>query len=228
MYRMGHVGAALIVYAPVAFFLMSTGNVALAAVGLFGMLLIEPLPDRDLELPWLTHRGGSHTLLCAALVGVFVGSVVFTIGRWLRAVLVAQLTETGQMIGTVDLAATAPLSFVFDRLAVPAGPVLTRAATSLAGVDVWALAAFAFVIAVLAVVSHLLGDVLTPRGIRPFWPVSSRTISMNLTTADSSTANTVLFVGGWVVLAGAARVGIGPSETNGTLGQIVTGITGWV
>lgn len=54
------------------------------------------------------------------------------------------------------------------------------------------VAAFAFVVGVLAIVSHLLADVLTPMGVRPFWPLWNRTFSLELTYARDPVANYVL------------------------------------
>lgn len=52
-----------------------------------------------------------------------------------------------------------------------------------------AAAGFGFSIGVLGVVSHLLGDVLTPMGIQPFWPYSSKEYSIGLVLAADKQAN---------------------------------------
>lgn len=194
MYRTGHIGTALLVYAPVAYGLIRGDQIALAALGLIGMLVIEPSPDRDIEIPWLTHRGASHTLLCAALVGLCLGGIVLVGGRRLRALIVNQL----------------------------AGTALSRTASGIAAMDVQALALFAFAIAGLAIVSHLLGDVLTPMGIRPFWPVSSRTLSLDLWTASNRLANPALLILGIVALTGAVWFGVDvAAPTVGTVEQLL-------
>ena len=66
------------------------------------------------------------------------------------------------------------------------------------------LAAFAFGIGFLAVTSHLLADVLTPMGIRPFWPLWGRKFSLELTYARDPVANYILlgFGTGVAALAG--------------------------
>jgi len=53
--------------------------------------------------------------------------------------------------------------------------------------------AFAFLVGVVSIGSHLLADALTPMGIRPFWPVSRRRYSLEMTTADNPVANYGLF-----------------------------------
>ncbi|WP_138797379.1 metal-dependent hydrolase [Halostella sp. PRR32] len=59
-----------------------------------------------------------------------------------------------------------------------------------AGLD---LRAFGFAIGTLTVLTHMLGDVLTPMGIRPFWPLSRRRYSFDVTPAKNPVANYVLF-----------------------------------
>ena len=168
MHRTGHTGVTLAVYAPVAYVLVSDGQVTLALLGLIGMVVIEPLPDRDMEIPWLTHRGASHTLLGALVIGLLAAATV---------VIMSQIAP------------------VYLELSVDTSAV--------AALDSVTLTLFAFAIGFLAVVAHLLGDVLTPMGIRPFWPVSARRFSLNLWTASNPLANPLLFVLGVSVLASA-------------------------
>lgn len=58
------------------------------------------------------------------------------------------------------------------------------------------MGAFASVIGVLAVLSHLAADSITPMGIRPFWPVSRRHYSANVVPAKSPVANYLLLAVG--------------------------------
>jgi inner membrane protein len=90
---------------------------------------------------------------------------------------------------------------IFGVVGSAADPVL--GATT--GVD---LRAFGFAIGVLTVVTHMLGDVLTPMGIRPFWPVSRRRYSLNVTPAKNPVANYLLFALG-VFATAVALVGLG-------------------
>jgi len=55
------------------------------------------------------------------------------------------------------------------------------------------IGSFAFLVGVVSIGSHLLADALTPMGIRPFWPVSSRRYSLAVTTAANPAANYGLF-----------------------------------
>jgi len=53
---------------------------------------------------------------------------------------------------------------------------------------------FGFAVGALTVVSHLLADVITPMGIRPFWPLSDRHFTLDLVYAKNWAANVLLFV----------------------------------
>lgn len=75
MYVLGHVGISLLLFAPLAGMLVSTGHPLLA--GVTGLLLIAlgPLPDLDTYTGRLDHRGPTHTVWFALAVGLLVGLV---------------------------------------------------------------------------------------------------------------------------------------------------------
>lgn len=84
MYRWGHVGAALLAYAPLGAVLTAGGDPTLAAIGFAVAVATATLPDAD-ELGGipLDHRGPTHTVwfvggcaLVTAVGGAFVGFVV--------------------------------------------------------------------------------------------------------------------------------------------------------
>lgn len=56
--------------------------------------------------------------------------------------------------------------------------------------------AFGFGIGTFAVLAHLLGDVLTPMGIRPFAPLTTSTYSLALVPAGDPMANRLLLAAG--------------------------------
>lgn len=165
MYRTGHYGVALLVWAPVGFLLLRLGHPAAALLGGATLLALTPLPDYDHRLPLVTHRGATHTALFAGLVGAALGG---------GATLLPE--EVGASLG------------------LPAGPTL---------------AAFCFGVGALAVGAHLLGDALTPAGVRPLWPLSGRTYTLALTTADSRIANYLLLALGLFATAAAALAAAG-------------------
>jgi inner membrane protein len=165
VYWKGHYGVSLVVFAPVGYTLLRLGYPTLALVAGAAMLWLAMLPDVDHKLPFVSHRGPTHSLSFAVLVGAVLGGA----GSLLDA--------AGEDLGV---------------------------ATTLGGVE---LSAVGFAVGVLAVVAHLLGDVLTPMGVNFLWPVSSRRYSLSLWRADNRLANYGLFAAGvfvtvgWVYLA---------------------------
>jgi inner membrane protein len=74
MYRKGHLGVSLLVFAPVGFALVRAGYTELALVTGAVMTWLSMLPDVDHRVPGIPHRGPTHSLTFAALVGlVFAG-----------------------------------------------------------------------------------------------------------------------------------------------------------
>ncbi|MFO7833329.1 MAG: metal-dependent hydrolase [Halohasta sp.] len=151
MIAIGHLGITLVVCAPFVNLLVASGHRA-EVPGWVGIaLVVTLLPDVDLVLPWVTHRGATHSLLAAGCLGV-VGAVVTT--RWKEAPL---SDDTG----------------------------LRR---SILG----------FVVGSGGIVSHLLGDLITPMGIRPFFPFDAH-YTLNLMYAKDIGGNLAFGVVGIVV-----------------------------
>lgn len=148
MKQTGHYGAALLLYSPIALLLLAQGHGALALVGGALAITLAMAPDCDCVIPFVEHRGITHTLAFALLVGALVGGA-------------------GWIVGSRIDAATAT---TFGR--------------------------FAFGVGTLTVVSHLLADVITPMGVRPFWPLSDRHFTFELVLARNWGANVVLFAVG--------------------------------
>ena len=71
MYSRGHVGLGLLAYAPFAGVALDAGEPGVAVVGGGLAVAIAPLPDVDQWLP-VAHRGPTHTLVFAAVVGALV------------------------------------------------------------------------------------------------------------------------------------------------------------
>ncbi len=158
MYQVGHYGVALLAYAPIGAVTAGAGYEQAAIVGGLVCLGLSTLPDVDQQLPGIDHRGPTHSVVFALLVGLSVAAVT--------AVLIAS--------------------------------------SSLAD---GRLVAFGFVVGTVAILSHLLGDILTPMGIRPFWPVLTTHYTINVTKAANPIANYVLFVlGVGAVLVAVAAV----------------------
>lgn len=145
MKQTGHYGVALLLYSPIALFLLAQGYNGLALIGGALAIALATAPDCDCVVPFLKHRGVTHTVVFALLIGLLVGTAGWIVGSHVDVV-----TAT-----------------TFSR--------------------------FAFVVGTVTVISHLLADVLTPMGVRPFWPLSNRHFTLNLVLAKNWAANVVLF-----------------------------------
>jgi len=81
VYVLGHVGISLLLFAPLAGVLLSTGQPLVAALMGVVMVALAPLPDLDTYTGRLDHRGSTHTIWFALgvglLVGLFVGFGIF-------------------------------------------------------------------------------------------------------------------------------------------------------
>ena len=169
MIVIGHLGITLFLCAPLANVLVASGRRVEVPRWVGIALVVTLLPDFDFVLPWVTHRGVTHSLLAAGCLGV--GVAVVTAVRW-----------DGSALSPDDRLRRARLGFV-----VGAGSVL----------------------------SHLLGDLITPMGIRPFFPVDS-VYTLDLVYAKDIGANLAFVVVGVVVLWTVYRRSKDPLPTDGT------------
>ncbi|TKX48217.1 metal-dependent hydrolase [Halorubrum sp. SD690R] len=80
MYRKGHVGASLVVYAPFGFLVTALLSIEAGLVGAAGVASTAMVPDLDMRVPVVTHRGITHTVWFALLVGVVLGGVGLAVG----------------------------------------------------------------------------------------------------------------------------------------------------
>ncbi|MDB9299748.1 metal-dependent hydrolase [Halorubrum ezzemoulense] len=80
MYRKGHVGASLVVYAPFGFLVTALLSIEAGLVGGAGAASTAMVPDLDMRVPVVTHRGITHTVWFALLVGVVLGGVGLAVG----------------------------------------------------------------------------------------------------------------------------------------------------
>jgi inner membrane protein len=142
----GHIGITLLLCAPFAYaFTAPEGNQGVS-LWVWLALVLTLLPDVDVFLPGFVHRGVTHSLSAAAVLGVVVAAA-----GW-ASVSSAEARARRAAVG----------------FAVGAGSVL----------------------------SHLLGDVITPMGIRPFLPANRTMYTLDLVYARNVEANLALFVVG--------------------------------
>lgn len=129
MYRSGHVGVALLVFAPVAAALLVAGAVDRAAIAGGTMCWLSSLPDLDQRVPGLPHRGPTHSLAFAVAVGAaFAGVTAVGTGR-LQVAAGDVATTLAALDGT-----SVPFAFLLGALTVLAhlvGDVVTPAGVPL-------------------------------------------------------------------------------------------------
>jgi len=105
VYRTGHLGVSLLVFAPIGYLLVAVGQ-PLAALATGGaMLWLAMLPDVDHRIPGIPHRGPTHSLLFAALVGGAFAGAGALLAEGVGAVGRVQLTLFGFFVGFVSVGA---------------------------------------------------------------------------------------------------------------------------
>ena len=190
MHRPGHYGAALLAAVPVAVALRMYGAPVLALVAIVGVPALTPLPDWDLHAARLDHRGVTHTLAFALLVGCCFGTV-----GWLLAPSLPGALEPPRPL---PAGVAQDLAWIADWLPPPT-------------VSRWrppVLAGLGVTVGTTAVLAHLAADVLTPAGVPLWWPVSDRRVSLGLVGASHRLANYGLLGAGTV--AAALALGVHP------------------
>lgn len=80
MYREGHVGTALLFYVPVGLLAAVLASIEIAAIGSFVAVGLSTLSDIDELLPGIEHRGITHTVHFALVVGVLIGFIAAVSG----------------------------------------------------------------------------------------------------------------------------------------------------
>lgn len=117
MYRKGHYGVSLLLYAPVGYALVRAGAPLLALVTGAVMVWLAMLPDLDHRVPGISHRGPTHSLLFAGVVGAAFAAVA--------SVLSSALVPAGLPVNTVvyafALGAGSVLAHLVGDTLTPAG-----------------------------------------------------------------------------------------------------------
>lgn len=140
------------------------------------------VPDVDLSLPGVRHRGPTHSLAFAAAFGAAVAAATLGLAEPLRHPSVAP------SVAPAWSATLEALPGVLSRhLEVLADERAVAATTGLAGAT--------------AVVSHALGDALTPVGVELLWPLSEENVSVGVVRASNPVANYGAFFAGTGALA---------------------------
>lgn len=73
MHRIGHYGGSLLAYSPVGFLAVAIGAIELAIIGGAIAVAGAMVPDWDMRIPFVRHRGPTHTIWFALVVGIVLG-----------------------------------------------------------------------------------------------------------------------------------------------------------
>lgn len=177
MLREGHTGLALVMFSPFAFVFSYFGLFQLLVLGGLITIFTAGLPDFDTRTSFVKHRGWTHTVYFAFIVG------------------------GGLALGAIYLAMSSRSLDIF-WIEV--------------GLDVGMLhVVTAFVFGGYGVSLHILGDIITKQGIRPFTPILPRDLiegpekkyAFGWSHAKNKEANIGLAALGPVLVAGAAYIG---------------------
>ena len=126
MHRKGHVGAALLAYAPVGFVVAAAGFRFLSLIGGVGVVGLAMLPDYDQKVPGVDHRGATHTVWFAVVVGV-VGSIGGgAVGASTGPVAAVGLAAFGFVVGVVTIGSHIAADALTPMGVTPFAPVRTR------------------------------------------------------------------------------------------------------
>lgn len=103
MYRPGHIGAALLLYAPIGLVLLLADLPGVAISGGAISFWLASLPDVDHRIPFVSHRGVTHTLLFALAVGLVLGVAGWLFAGAVDATTPIRLAMFGFAVGTVTM-----------------------------------------------------------------------------------------------------------------------------
>lgn len=171
MYRSGHFGMSLLMVSVVTLPLHPTLALPLSVI----MIATEPLPDYDMKIGFIEHRGYSHTLLAA----IVVGAVLSGIAVGIQTIIKQQANAAPEGIGVEAIIGFIP----------PAQP----------------LALLVFLGTLLGFIAHFIADMITVgtgyHGIQPLAPISQWESPLQLCNADDASWNGGLLGIGMVAVA---------------------------
>jgi inner membrane protein len=183
MHRQGHLGIVLLALAPMLYILFGVDRPLLALVAC-SVVIIEPLPDNDFWVPGLSHRGMSHSLVTAGVIGLCCAVFGWVLGTYITVPVANWLTGT-----------------------IVVGPLAIEwVETHLATLDAGLLTVVGFCLGSSGICLHLLGDVITRGGIQPYLPFSRRKVSLTPLYANNTLVNRGLFGGGVLAMVALGLV----------------------
>ena len=129
MYRLGHYGTALLVYAPLGLGLLHADLPELALLGGALSVGLAPVPDYDQRLPFVRHRGVTHTFLFAGVVGGVLAGLGWSVGASTAPQPPIVLAAFGAVVGTTSVLAHLLADVVTPAGIAPLWPVSGRTYT---------------------------------------------------------------------------------------------------
>lgn len=75
MYKKGHIGINMMLFAPVLFLMMIMEFIILGLFGLVCVIYFASLPDKDLQYKFLKHRGFTHTYSFGIIIGIIMAGL---------------------------------------------------------------------------------------------------------------------------------------------------------
>lgn len=165
MYKTGHWGAALLVWAPVGSGLLLAGFGGTAIIGGAGVLALSRVPDYDQRIPLVSHRGSTHTLPFALLVGLALGAGLVALAGGLGITRTAAAGAFGVLVGTLaigshllaDALTPSGVAFLWPLSSKRYSLDLVRADNVLANYGLLALGVFAIALVVATISGLSLG-----------------------------------------------------------------------
>ncbi|MCU4924630.1 metal-dependent hydrolase [Halobacteria archaeon AArc-dxtr1] len=103
MYQQGHYGAALLAYAPVGVAVGMAGFETAALLGAMACVSVSTLPDVDHRLPFVAHRGPTHSLAFVLLVAVSFAAGMAAIGDVTGAAVGSERVGFAFVVGAIGV-----------------------------------------------------------------------------------------------------------------------------
>ena len=103
MYQVGHYGGALVAYAPLGTVVTLGGYGEIAIVGGLVCVALSTLPDYDHRLPLIEHRGPTHTIPFALLVGAGLAALTAVLVDASSAFVGAGVVGFAFLVGVVSI-----------------------------------------------------------------------------------------------------------------------------
>ncbi|MDY6776366.1 MAG: metal-dependent hydrolase [Halobacteria archaeon] len=211
MRNRGHIGVVYLLSSPLLFF-FAPGQVVSPIILALSLVSLQTLPDKDIVLQEYTpisHRGITHTVWFGIFVGVVLGGVSVALSSEYGLGFVYLILASYGAVKTVshinwrwtrtrrDTFKLFVVALVLISVALYQQGILKNGIDLGIGLSsIEATFVFHFLLGFFGVTTHLIGDVLTPMGIRPLRPIHNEKYRLGWVRAANESANLGLFVGG--------------------------------